>query len=66
VVVAFTVLAMRLVGLANNSTLPKQRHPRPVIEQTITPEEIAPLRLEFTKEAPAAENDVSSVKHHKR
>ena len=65
-IVAFTVLAMWLVGFASNSTLPKQRHPRPPIEQTITPEEIAPLHLQVTKEASTAKGDVSPVKHHKR
>jgi hypothetical protein len=51
----------------NSTTLPKQHHPRPPIEQMITPEQIAPLHLEVTKEkeASAAKDDVSPVKHHK-
>ena len=65
-IVAFTAVAMWLIGTFNNSTLPKQRHPRPPIEQTVTPEEIAPLHLEVTKEASTAKDDVSPVKHHKR
>jgi len=66
-IVAFTGVAMWLIGSFNNSTLPKQRHPRPPIEQTVAPQEIAPLHLEATKkEASAATDDVSPVKHHKR
>jgi hypothetical protein len=65
-IVAFTAAAMWLIGSFNNSALPKQHHPRPPIEQTVTPEEIASLHLEVTKEASAAKDDVSSVKHHKR
>jgi len=66
-IVAFTAVAMWLIGSFNNSTLPKQRHPRPPIEQTVTPKEIASLHLEATKkEASAATDDVSPVKHHKR
>jgi hypothetical protein len=65
-IVAFTAVAMWLISTATNSTLPKQHHPRPSIEQTVTPEEIAPLHLEVTKEASAAKDDVSPVKHHKR
>ena len=70
-IVAFTVVAMWLIGSFNYSTLTKQRHPRPPIEQTvtpevITPEKIAPLHLEVTKEASAAKDDVSPVKRHKR
>jgi hypothetical protein len=65
-IVAFTVLAMWLVGLATNSTLPKQRHPRPPIQQTVTPQEIAPLHLEVTKEASTAKDDVAPAKRHKR
>ena len=65
-IVVFTSVAMWLIGSFTNSTLPKQHHPRPPIEQTVTPEEIAPLHLEVTKEASAAKDDVSPVKHHKR
>ena len=65
-IVAFTAVAMWLISTFTNSTLPKQHHPRPPIEQTVTPEEIAPLHLEVTKEASAAKDDVSPVKHHKR
>ena len=66
-IVAFTAVAMWLIGSFNNSTLPKQRHPRPQIEQTVTAAEIAPLHLEVTKkETSAAADDVSPVKHHKR
>jgi hypothetical protein len=52
----------------NTTTLHKQHHPRPPIEQTITPEQIAPLHLEVTKEkeASAEKPDASPVKHHKR
>jgi len=64
-VVAFTGVAMWLIGLVNNSTLPKQHHPRPPMEQTVTPEEIAHLHLEVAKEASPAKQDVSPVKHHK-
>jgi hypothetical protein len=65
-IVVFAVLAMWLVGLVNNSTLPNQHHPRPPIEQAVTAEEIAPLHLQVTKEASTAKDDVSPVKHHKR
>jgi len=66
-IVAFTAVAMWLIGSFTNSTLPKRHHPRPPIEQTITPEQIAPLHLQATeKEASAAKDDVSPVKHHKR
>ena len=65
-IVAFAVVAMWLVGSFNYSTLPKQHHYRPPIEQTVTPEEIAPLHLEVTKEASATKDDVSPAKHHKR
>jgi len=69
-IVAFTVLAMWLISSFNYLTLPKQRHPRPPIEQTITPEEINPqqiarLHLEVAKEASPAKQDVSPVKPHK-
>jgi hypothetical protein len=65
-IVAFTVVAMWLIGSFNSSMVEKRHHPRPPIEQTITPEEIAPLHLEVTKEASTAKDDVSPVKHHKR
>jgi hypothetical protein len=66
-IVAFTVVAMWLIGTFNTSTLPKRNHPRPPIEQTITPEQIAPLHLQATeKDASAAKDDVSPAKHHKR
>ena len=65
-IVAFTAVAMWLIGTFNYSKLPKHPHPRPPIEQTVTPEQIAPLHLEVTKEASAAKDDVSPVKHHKR
>jgi hypothetical protein len=64
-IVAFTVVAMWLIGSFNYSTLEKRHHPRPTIDQTVTPEEIAPLHLQVTKEASAAKDDVSPVKHHK-
>jgi hypothetical protein len=63
-IIAFTVVALWLVASFTNSTLPKQHHPRPPIEQ-VTPEEIAPLHLEVTKEVSAEKDDVSPVKHHK-
>lgn len=67
-IVMFTAVAMWLVSSFNYSTLPKRNHPRPPIEQTVTPEQIAPLHLEVTKEkeASAGKTDVSPVKHHKR
>ena len=65
-IVAFTAVAMWLIGAVNYSTLPKHPHPRPPLEQTVTPEQIAPLHLEVTKEASTAKDDVSPVKHHKR
>jgi hypothetical protein len=68
-IVAFTAVAMFLIGsFTNSTTLPKQHHPRPPIEQTVTPEQIAPLHLEVTKEreTSAAKDDVSPAKHHKR
>jgi hypothetical protein len=52
-----------LVQLLNGRKAPPSPPP---IEQTITPEEIAPLHLEVTKEASTAKDDVSPVKHHKR
>jgi hypothetical protein len=64
-IIAFTVVALWLVGSFTNATLPKQHHPRPPIDQTVTAEEIAPLHLEVTKEASAAKDDVSPGKHHK-
>jgi hypothetical protein len=65
-IVAFTTVAMWLIGSFNYSTLEKHHHPRPTIDQTITAEEIAPLHLQVTKEASTAKDDVSPVKHHKR
>jgi hypothetical protein len=65
-IVAFTAVGMWLIGSFNTSNLPKHRHPRPPIEQKVTPQEIAPLHLQATKEEEAAaKNDVSPVKHHK-
>jgi hypothetical protein len=70
-IVAFTFVAMWLIGSFNYSTLEKRHHPRPPIEQTITPEvitpeQIAPLHLEVTREASTPKSDVSHVKHRKR
>ena len=65
-IIAFTVVAMWLIGSVNYSRLEKHPHPRPTIVQTVTPEEIAPLHLQVTKEASTAKGDVSPVKHHKR
>jgi hypothetical protein len=70
-IVAFTVAAMWLIGSFNYSRVEKHYHPRPPIEQTITqevitPEQIAPLHLQVTKEASTAKDDVAPVKHHKR
>jgi hypothetical protein len=62
-IVAFTVAAMWLIGSFNYSMVEKRHHPRPPIEQTITPEQIAPLHLEVTKEASTPKSDVSPVKH---
>jgi hypothetical protein len=64
VIVAFTVAAMWLIGSFNYSSLEKRHHPRPPIEQTITPEvitpeQIAPLHLEVTKEASTSKSGVS-------
>jgi hypothetical protein len=62
-----TAAAMWLISSFNYSTLPKRNHPRPPIEQTVTPEQIAPLHLQATqKEASAAKDEVSPAKHHKR
>jgi hypothetical protein len=61
VIVAFTTVALWLVGLVNNSTLGKHHHPRPAV----TAEEIAHLHLEVAKEASPAKDDVSPVKHRK-
>ena len=63
---AFTAVAMWLIGSFNNSTLGGHPHPRPPIDQTVTTQQIAPLHLQVTKEASAAKEDVSPVKHHKR
>jgi hypothetical protein len=58
---------MWLIGTFANTTLLKQHHPCPPVEQTVTPGEIAPLHLQATeKEASVAKEEVSSVKHHKR
>ena len=65
-IVAFTVIAMWLIGSVNYSRLEKHPDPRPAIVQTVTPEEIAPLHLQVTKEASPANDNVSPVKHHKR
>ena len=66
-IVGFTVVAMWLISSFNYSKLEKHPHPRPPIEQTVTPQQIAPLHLQATeKEASAAKDDVSPVKHHKR
>ena len=65
-IVTFTVVAMWLIGSVNYSRLEKHPHPRPTIVQTVTPEEIAPLHLQVTKEASPANDNVSPVKHHKR
>ena len=70
-IVAFTFVAMWLIGSFNYSMVEKRHHPRPLVEQTIprdviTPEQITPLHLEVTKEASTPKSDVSPVKHHKR
>ena len=66
-IVASTVVVIWVIGTFNTSTLPKRPHPRPPIEQTVTPQQIAPLHLQATeKEASAAKDDVSPVNHHKR
>ena len=66
-IVAFTAVAMWLISSFNYSKLEKHSHPRPSIEQRVTPEQMAPLHLEATqKEASAAKDDVSPVRHHKR
>ena len=57
---------MWLIGTFNYSTLPKHPHPRPPIEQAVTPQQIAPLHLEVTKGASTAKDDTSQAKHHKR
>ena len=63
-IIAFTVVAMWLTSLFfNNSTLETHQHPRPPIVETVPAE--ARLHLEVTKEASAAKDDVSPVKHHK-
>jgi hypothetical protein len=65
-IVVFTSVAMWLIGSVNYSRLEKHPHPRPTIVQTVTPEEIAPLHLQVTKEASPTNDNVSPVKHHKR
>ena len=62
-IVAFTVVAMWLIGSFDYSRLEKYPHPRPGVVQT---EQIAPLHLEVAKEASPAKDDISPVKHHKR
>jgi hypothetical protein len=64
-IVAFTVVAMWLIGSFNYSRLERHPHPRPAINQTVTPEQIAPLHLQVTKEASLAKDDISRVKHDK-
>ena len=59
-IVAFTAVALWLVGSFSHSTLEKHYHPRPPVAQA---DEIARLHLEVTKEP--AKEDVSPVKHHK-
>jgi hypothetical protein len=66
VIVAFTVVAMWLIGSFNYSRVERHYHPRPPVEQTVTAEEIAPLHLEITKEASKERDDVAPAKHHKR
>ena len=66
-IVAFTAVVMWLISSFNYLKLEKRPHPRPPIEQTVTPQQIAPLHLQATKkEASAATDNVSPVKHHKR
>jgi hypothetical protein len=70
-IVSFTVVAIWLISSFNYSRVEKHYHPRPPIEQTITPEvitpeQIAPLHLEVTKQASTPKSDVSPVKHRKR
>jgi hypothetical protein len=66
-IVAFTVVAMWLVGFVNTAKSEKHYHPRPPIVETVPAEEIAHLHLEVTKEASPAKDDVLPIKqHHKR
>jgi hypothetical protein len=65
-IVAFTAVAMLLVSSFANTSLPKPHHPRPPIEQMVTPEQIAPLHLEVTKEKEASAAKDHPVDHHKR
>jgi hypothetical protein len=60
-IVAFTAVAMWLIGSFNNSTLPMQRRPRPPIEQTLTAEQIAPLRLQASSITNARWSSVSAT-----
>jgi len=59
-IVAFTAVAMWLIASFNYSMLEKRHHPRPTINQTVTPEEIAPLHLQVTKEASQAKDDANA------
>ena len=64
-IVGFTVVAMWLISSFNYSKLEKRPHPRPPIEQRVTPQQIAPLHLQATKKEASAATD-EAVKHHKR
>jgi len=64
-IVAFTLVAMWLVGFVNTAKSEKHYHPRPPIVETVPAEALAHLHLDVTKEASAAKDDVSPVKHHK-
>ena len=61
-IVAFTAVAIWLIGSFNHSTSEKHYHPRPVVAEA---EEIEPLHLEVTKGTSPAKEQVSPVKHHK-
>jgi len=61
-IVAFTAVAIWLIGSFNHSTSEKHYHPRPAIAAA---EEIAPLHMEVTKETSPAKKDGSPVKHPK-
>ena len=64
-IVAFTVVAMWLVGFVNTAKSEKHYHPRPPIVEIVPAEELAHLHLEVAKEASPAKDNVSPVKHHK-
>ena len=64
-IVAFTAVAMWLIGSFNHSTLEKHQHPRPPIVEAVPAEKIAPLHLEVAKEASAAKDNAFPDKHHK-